>query len=87
MIRRNQFTVSQRLKQFALAVLLLVTALLAALYGLIITTNLLTQVNTLSSLNIYLLSTCVYGLVLLIFVWLCLQSKQALTRAFSSIKD
>ena len=85
--KNNKLTAKERSQQFIKALLCALAAILVLVYGMILATNLITQLNPLNTGIVYTTAVVCYGGVGIMFVWLWHQVSKALTRGFSGLKD
>ncbi len=85
--KRKQLTAKQRLIQGLKAIACLATTFFIMIYGLILSTNLITQLNPLNPGIIYLATALCYGLVALLVVFLLLYAGKSMTQAFSGMTN
>ena len=83
----NKLTAKERFGQLIKALLCALAAILVLVYGMILATNLITQLNPLNTGIVYTTAVVCYGGVGIMFVWLWHQVSKSLTRGFSGIKD
>ncbi len=83
----KQLSGHQRLIKGLKAIACLAATFFAMVYGLILSTNFITQLNPLNTGIIYLASLLSYGLVALVIVFLLLYAGKSMTQAFSGIES
>jgi hypothetical protein len=83
----NKLTANERFRQLLKALLCALTAMVVLIYGMILVTNLITQLNPLNTTIVYTTAVLAYGGVALAFIGLWHQAGKALTRGFSGLKD
>ncbi len=86
-VKSRQLTAHERLMKGLKAIACLVATIFTMIYGLIFSTNFITQLNPLNTGIIYLASVLSYGLLALIIVALLLYSGKSMTQAFSGIEN
>ena len=84
-LHSKRLSLRQRLKKGLMAAGCLVAAIFTMLYGLIFSTNFITQLNPLNSWVIFSASVISYGLVALAFIALLMYANRSMTKAFSGI--
>jgi uncharacterized membrane-anchored protein len=86
-VNDNKLSAKERSQQFIKALLCALAAILVLIYGMILATNLITQLNPVNTGIVYTTAVVCYGGVGLVFVGLWHQVSKALTRGFSGLKD
>jgi len=86
-VTRKQLSSHERLIKGLTAIFCLVATFFSMMYGLILSTNFITQLNPLNPGVIYLASGICYGLVALLVVFLLLYAGKSMTQAFSGTKN
>jgi len=85
--KNNKLSAKERTQQLLKALLCAVAAILVLIYGMILATNLITQLNPLNTTIVYVTGFICYGLVAVAFALLWHQANKSLTRVFSGLQD
>ena len=84
---KHKLSVKERSEQFIKAIVLAAAAIGVLIYGMILATNLITQLNPVNTGIVYTTAVLCYGGVGALFVWLWHLVNKSLTRGFSGLKD
>ncbi|MGJ8663469.1 MAG: hypothetical protein ACSHWU_07455 [Marinicella sp.] len=85
--RNSMLSHSARLKKVGMGVVYLICALTFFIYSIILTTNILTQLNPANSLFYYGTALICYGLIVVGLVLLWHRLSQSLSQAYSGLEN